>query len=169
MPYRPEVRRVKPTYAGVDSPSLLNSTAPTNQTVKLAWTAALILLLSLPTWAGGSHKRHSPAPTPADPDYVFALGIANRFLHALQTGDLETGMVLLSDRMRHSQDPEKLEQFFSGDADRAFEITRGQGNRGRYRFATVLVMADGARVRRRFSEIIVVNTGKNDWVVDKLP
>jgi hypothetical protein len=30
-------------------------------------------------------------------------------------------------------------------------------------------MAEGARVRRRFSEIIVVNTGKNDWVVDKLP
>jgi len=46
---------------------------------------------------------------PADPDYVFALGTANRFLHAWQTGDLETGMVLLSDRMRHWQDPEKLE------------------------------------------------------------
>ena len=100
---------MKPTYAGVDSPSLLNSTAATDQTVRLAWTVALILLLSLPTWAGGSHKRHSPAPMPADPDYVFALGTANRFLHAWQTGDLETGMVLLSDRMRHWQDPEKLE------------------------------------------------------------
>jgi hypothetical protein len=120
-------------------------------------------------WAGGSHKRHSTAPTPTDPGYVFALATANRFLHAWQSGDLETGMVLLSDRIRHSQDPEKLEQFFSGDADRAFEITRGQGNRGRYRFATVLVTAAGLRVRRRYAEIIVVNTGKNDWVVDKLP
>jgi hypothetical protein len=137
--------------------------------VKLAWTAALILLLSLPTWAGGPRKHHSSPPTPTDPDYVFALATANRFLHAWQSGDLETGMVLLSDRVRHAQDPEKLEQFFSGDADRAFEITRGQGNRGRYRFATVLVTAGGSRVRRRLSEIIVVNTGKNDWVVDKLP
>src|SRR5882724_1276859 len=138
-------------------------------TMKLALIAAAALVLSLPMRAGDSHKHHSNRLPPTDPDYVFALATANRFLHAWQTGDLETGMVLLSDHLRHWQDPEKLEQFFSGDADRAFEITRGQGNRGRHRFATVLVMADGARVRRRFSEIIVVNTGKNDWVVDKLP
>jgi len=137
--------------------------------VRLAWIATLILLLSLPMWAAGPRKHHSTAPTPTYPDYVFALATANRFLHAWQMGDLETGMVLLSDRVRHAQDPEKLEQFFSGDADRAFEITRGQGNRGRYRFATVLVTAERSRVRRRLSEIIVVNTGKNDWVVDKLP
>ena len=37
-------------------------------------------------------------------------------------------MVLLSDHVRHSQDPEKLEQYFSGDADRAFEIMRGGEN-----------------------------------------
>ena len=144
------------------------SNGRTPPTVKLVCATAVILLLSLPMWAAGPRKHHS-TPTPTDPDYVFALATANRFLHAWQSGDLETGMVLLSDRVRHSQDPEKLEQFFSGDADRAFEITRGQGNRGRYRFATVLVTAEGARVRRRFSEIIVVNTGKNDWVVDKLP
>jgi len=129
----------------------------------------MILLLSLPMWAGGSRKHHSNAPTPSDPGYVFALATANRFLHAWQMGDLETGMVLLSDQVRHSQDPEKFEQFFSGDPDRAFEITRGQGNRGRYRFAIVLVTAAGSHVRRRYSEIIVVDTGKNDWVVDKLP
>jgi len=119
-------------------------------------------------WAAGPRKHHSTATT-TDPDYVFALATANRFLHAWQSGDLETGMVLLSDRVRHSQDPEKIEQFFSGDADRAFEITRGQRNHGRYRFAIFLVTAEGSRVRRRFSEIMVVNTGKNDWVVDKLP
>ena len=145
------------------------SNGRTPPTVKLVCAAAVILLLSLPMWAAGPRKHHSTAPTPTDPDYVFALATANRFLHAWQMGDLETGMVLLSDRIRHTQDPEKLEQFFSGDADRAFEITRGQGNRGRYRFATVLVTAERSRVRRRLSEIIVVNTGKNDWVVDKLP
>ncbi len=147
-------------YAWSTSRSLSTSNAGTNQTVKLAWATALILLLSLPMWAGGSHKRHSNAPTAADPGYVFALATANRFLHAWQMGDLETGMVLLSDQVRHSQDPEKFEQFF---------FTRGQGNRGRYRFAIVLVTAAGSHVRRRYSEIIVVDTGKNDWVVDKLP
>lgn len=88
-------------------------------------------------------------------------------------------MVLLSDNVRRSQGAEKLEQFFSGPTDRAFEITRGAGHRGRYRFPVVLVMKHlvtkprGAKldsgVQRKFSEIILVNTGKNDWVVDKLP
>lgn len=157
------------TYAWSSSRSLPASNGRTLQTVKLGWAGAVILLLSLPTWAAGSRKHHSNPPAPVDPGYVFALATANRFLHAWQTGDLETGMVLLSDHVRHSQNPETLEQFFSGDADRAFEIARGQGNLGRYRFAVVLVTTTGPRVRRRFSEIIVVNTGKNDWVVDKLP
>jgi hypothetical protein len=120
-------------------------------------------------WAGGSHKRHSIAPTQTNPDYVFALATADRFMHAWQMVDPETGMVVLSDRVRHSQDPDKVEQFFSGGSNRAFEIAHGIGNRGRYRFAVVLVTSAGLHVHRRLSEIIVINTGKNDWVVDKLP
>ena len=131
--------------------------------------SALLVLLSLPTWAAGAHKRHANPSPPANPDYVFALATADRFLHAWQTDDLETGTVLLGDRVRNSQDPEKFEQFFAGSRDRAFEIARGQGNPGRYRFAVVLVTITGTRMRRRFSEIILVNTGTNDWVVDKLP
>ena len=131
--------------------------------------AGVILLLSLPLWAAGSNKHRANTPAPTDPGYVLALATANRFLHAWQAGDLETGMVLLTDHVRHSQNPEKFEQFFSGQTDRAFEIASGIGNRGRYRFAVVLVTNQGNRVRRRFSEIIVINTGKNDWAVDKLP
>ena len=137
--------------------------------MKIAWTAVLILVLALPAWSAGANKHHSAPPAPADPDYVFALATVNRFLHAWQSDDLETGMVLLSDRVRHSQDPEKFERFFAGSTDRAFEVTRGPATRGRYRFSVVLVTVTGARVRRRFSEIVVVSTGKNDWVVDKLP
>lgn len=133
---------------------------------KIKRTAALLLLLTVTGWAG---KRHSTPPPPPSPDYVFALATANRFLHAWQADDLETGMVLLSDRVRHSHDPEKFEQFFAGSTDRAFEIARGQGIRGRYRFTVVLVTRTGTRVRRQFSEIIVIDTGKNDWVIDKLP
>ncbi len=139
-----------------------------SRTVRLGLPVTLILLLSLLP-AAAAKKHHSKPPDPPDPNYVFALATTNRFLHAWQTDDLETGMVLLSDRVRHSQDPEKFEQFFAGSTDRAFEISRGQGSHGRYRFAIVLVTSAGTRIRRRFSEIIVVDSGKNDWVVDKLP
>jgi hypothetical protein len=86
-----------------------------------------------------------------------------------QTGDVENGMVLLGDSIRHSQNADKLEQFFSNPTNRAFEITRGSGHQGRYSFPVVLVTLRGSHVSRKFSELILVETGKNDWVVDKLP
>ncbi|MGA2202526.1 MAG: hypothetical protein ABSG40_11245 [Terriglobales bacterium] len=101
---------------------------------------------------------------------MFALAAANHFLQAWQTGDLEHGMVLLSDGIRHSQNADKIDQFFSNANDRAFEITRGHGHSGRYSFPVVLVTPRGSsHVTRRFSEIILIDTGKDDWVVDKLP
>ena len=136
--------------------------------MKLRLAAILLLFVPLPTW-GGAH-RHSAKPTaPNDSGYVFALGTANRFLHAWQTGDLETGMILLSDHVRGSQNAESLEQLFSSGSDRAYEIGRGKGHRGRYRFPVVLVTKQGSGLHRTFSEIILVRTGKNDWAVDKLP
>jgi hypothetical protein len=104
-----------------------------------------------------------------DPGYVFALGAANHFLHAWQTGDLEDGTVLLSDGIRHSQNADQLEQLFSNGKERGFEIARGHGHPGRYSFPLVLVTSRGSKITRRSSEIILVETGKNDWVVDKLP
>src|SRR5436309_1078062 len=74
---------------------------------------AAVLILSLPLHAGHAHKRHV-SPTPTDPGYTAALSAANRFLHAWQSGDVETGMVLLSDGVRHSENPDKVEQFFAG-------------------------------------------------------
>ena len=137
--------------------------------VSFRWTAFLLLLFPLSAWAAHSRHPHSGQPAPEDPGYVFALATANRFLYAWQTGDLEAGTVLLSDHVRHSRNPDEIEQFFSGGADRAFEIMHGKGNRGRRRFPVVLVTGEGRRVHRKSSEIILVNTGKNDWVVDKLP
>jgi len=113
--------------------------------------------------------RAPPPSVPTDPSYVSGLATATRFLHAWQVHDLENGMVLLSDSVRRSHNADKVEEFFSGESDRAFEIARGKGNRGRYSFPVVLVTTQGTRVQRRVSEIIVVNTGKNDWAVDKLP
>lgn len=137
--------------------------------MKFRLAACLFLILPLPAWGAGTHSRHAKPTAAANSSYVFALAAANRFLHAWQTGDLEAGMVLLSDRTRHSHNPEELEQFFSGDTERAFEISHGKGNRGRYRFPVVFLTRQGSGIHRRFSEIILVNTGKNDWAVDKLP
>jgi hypothetical protein len=132
---------------------------------------ALFLLampLAMPAWAR-SHSQPARPANPSDPAYVYALATANRFLHAWQAGDLENGMILLSDGIRHSQNADKLEEFFSTPTERAFEIGSGHGNRGRYSFPVVLVTQRATRLARRSSEVTVVNIGKNDWVVDKLP
>lgn len=126
------------------------------------------MLLAIPGWAR-PHSQPARPPSPTDPAYLYALATANRFLHAWQTGDLENGMILLSDGIRHSQNADKLEQFFSAPTERAFEIGSGHGHRGRYSFPVVLVTPQAVRLARRSSKIVLVNIGKNDWVVDKLP
>ena len=141
--------------------------------MKIQFAACLFFLMvfpAAPVWAG-AHSHPAKAADLTDPGYVFALAAANQFLHAWQTGDTEAGMVLLSDALRHSQDPDKVEQFFSNakDRDRAFEITRGHGRPGRYSFPVVRVTPRGAHLTRKFSEVVLVESGKNDWVVDKLP
>ncbi|MFY9905246.1 MAG: hypothetical protein WAM43_01995 [Terriglobales bacterium] len=138
--------------------------------------AVCLVLLTNSIWAGTHSHPAKPADS-LDPGYVFALAAANHFLHDWQTGDVEDGMVLLSDNLRHSQDADHVEEFFSnttngGATNRAFEITRGKGHAGRYTFPVVLVTPRGSsstRVTRKFSEIVLVDTGNNDWVVDKLP
>lgn len=130
-----------------------------------------ILLASI-AWAA-PHKHGVKQESPTDPGYVLALATVNHFLHAWQTGDIENGMVQLSNGLRRVQDADKVEQFFyDADADvkdRAFEIARGHGQPGRYSFPVVLIEIRGPRITRKVSELIVVETGKNDWVVDKLP
>jgi hypothetical protein len=129
---------------------------------------ATFLLLVTPLWAR-THKTPARPADSTDPGYVFALGTANHFLHAWQSADLENGTVLISDGIRHAQNADKLEQFFSSGKTRAFEITRGHGHAGRYSFPVVLVTGQGLHITRRSSEIVLIETGKNDWVVDKLP
>ncbi len=134
-----------------------------------AFLSLLTVFLATPVWARPNTHPAKPSVL-SDPGYVFALAAANHFLHDWQTGDAENGMVLLSDSVRHSQNADKLEEFFSNATNRAFEIARGHGHQGRYSFPVVLVSLRGSsHVTRKFSEIILVETGKNDWVVDKLP
>jgi hypothetical protein len=107
-----------------------------------------------------------------DPGYVPALAAADHFLQAWQSGDLENGTALLSSRAKEVATTDVVEKFFANPVSSAYEITRGKLlKRGRYEFSVVLVTepAKNTRARRHFSSIIVVNTGNNDWAVDKLP
>jgi hypothetical protein len=130
--------------------------------------AIAILLLTMMTIPASARSKKQPA-SPSDPGYVLALATANRFLLAWQSGDLANGMVLLSDGIRRTANADKLEEFFSADGDRGFEIGAGRGNHGRYSFTVALLTAKAGHLSRRSSSMILTLTGKNDWVVDKLP
>lgn len=128
----------------------------------------LCLLLALPALGA------KPRPVAVlDSGYGAALGVADRFLQAWQSGDVEHGMVLLSSHAKESATAEDVESFFSGAGAAAFEITRGKAlKHDRYEFPIVLISGGSSkngRLRRRFTRIVVVNTGHNDWAVDKLP
>jgi hypothetical protein len=97
--------------------------------------------------------------------------VADRFLQAWQSGDAENGMVLLTTRAKEATTTEVVARFFSTAAPSGYEIGRGkQLKPGRYEFPVVLVDASTkARTHRRFSSVIVLRSGDNDWAVDKLP
>jgi len=125
---------------------------------------SLILCLCLPLAA-----KTLPAPG-LESGYVSALAAADRFLHAWQSGDLENGMVLLSGHAKEMATADAVEKFFSNSVPSGYEIGRGKLIKpGRYLFPVVFVTASKNRARRKFSTILIVDTGGNDWAVDKLP
>jgi hypothetical protein len=134
------------------------------------WLPLLFVLWApLSSAAAGAKPRTAPA---LDPSYDFALAVANHFLQAWQSGDVENGTVLLTGHAKQALSRDDLDRFFSNPDPSAYEIDRGTLKKhGRYEFPVVLVTSasKNPHVRRRFSTIVIVNTGKNDWAVDKLP
>lgn len=103
-------------------------------------------------------------------DYLSALSAADHFLQAWQSEDAENGTSLLTTHAKTTASTEIVERFFSSAAPSAFEIERGKMlRRGHYEFPIVLMTEDHNRVHRQFSSIVVLNTGGNDWAIDKLP
>jgi hypothetical protein len=114
----------------------------------------------------------TPPAAALDAGYVAALAAADHLLQAWQSGDVENGMSLLTSHAKDAASTDVVERFFSNPSPAAYEIERGKLlKRGHYEFPVVLVTGDlkKAHPRRRFSSIVVVNTGNNDWAVDKLP
>ena len=131
-------------------------------------TLLLVASLSLPQFSTASIRP----VTASNIEYVAALAAADHFLQAWQDGDSEKGVALLTSHAKRAATSEAVDRFFSTSAPEAYEIGRGQLlKHGRYEFPVVLVggRANRSRFRRRFSSIVIVNTGHNDWAVDKLP
>lgn len=123
------------------------------------------LLLLAP---GLALSRAKPKAATVDNDYVPALATADRFLHAWQTQDQESGLMMLTDAAKEHSSEDKLQQFFSPGENAAYQISAGRKLKpGRYAFPVAL-LEDSGKMRRRFSEIVVIRTGK-DWAVDQLP
>jgi hypothetical protein len=149
--------------------NLLMSSRETPRGAAAAWfPASLLLVASLLISASSAATRPAPA---LQSDYIEALSAADHFLQAWQSGDAESGMALLTSHAKKITTTEMVEKFFSNSNPSAYEIGRGKMlKRGRYEFPVVLVMqSPNNRVRRRFSSIIVSNTGGSDWAIDKLP
>jgi hypothetical protein len=127
----------------------------------------LILCVSLPLIPLAAKTRSAAL----DSSYIPALAAADHFLQAWQSGDVESGMSLLTSHAKEAATTDVVEKFFSSSDGTAYEIGHGKVlKRGRYEFPVVLVgSTEKIRMHRRFSSIIVVNTGNNDWAVDKLP
>jgi hypothetical protein len=127
-----------------------------------------LLLASLcPQSFAHQHKKHSRT---VDPLYGSALAAANRFLHAWQTEDHETGIMMLSDMARQNVSPDELQSFFSPGPDAAYEIARGKRvNSAAYEFPVVLFGASGTVSRPHACTVVVSRSGNNEWSVDKLP
>jgi hypothetical protein len=148
---------------------------PHNGSVRIYLLTFILVFLSAQAFA---KKKVTPLPTPpsatkTDGNYVSALAVANRFLQAWQTQDHESGLMMLSDAAKNQTSIDRLEKYFSPDATtpRAYQITHGQKLKtGRYRFPVALLELKTGRVpRTRNSQLIVIQTGKDDWAVDKLP
>jgi hypothetical protein len=114
--------------------------------------------------------RTRPAAVKTDGDYVYALAAADKFLHAWQIQDQEDGLVMLSDAAKQRWPEDRLEAFFASPENAGYEIGRGRKLKaGRYAFPVALLGNSAAKVRKRISEIVVMQSGKEDWEVDKLP
>jgi len=112
----------------------------------------------------------SPRP---DRGYVSALAAANRFLQAWQNQDHETGLLMLTDAAKQRSSEDRLEVFFTSGLDAAYEIARGRKMKdGRYSFPVTLFPSqkDTAKPDRpQKSKMVVVQAGKNEWAIDRLP
>jgi hypothetical protein len=134
---------------------------------------ACLLLAGAPLSLPAKAKPGSAA-TAIDAEYVAALAGANNFLHAWQSQDRETGLLMLTDAAKQGVSEDRLRDLLSpgSSSPRSYEISRGKRvDAGRFAFPVALfdMHDENQRTRPRFSRIVVIKTGRQDWSVDRLP
>lgn len=133
-----------------------------------AGLAAAAVLVVTPSIAK-NRSAVNRATAGTDSDYVSALSAANRFLQAWQNHDEEAGLLLLTDTAKHHTSADSLDAFFSTPQN-AYEIRGGKRlQKHRYCFSVVLFSAPAGRPQPLYAEMIVLRTGKDEWVIDNLP
>jgi hypothetical protein len=139
----------------------------------LAFVLLAVFLAAILYAPAAGKTRPSPSiSTRSDPAYISALAAANRFLQAWQNQDHETGLLMLTDAAKQLSSEEGLELFFSSGSDSAYEIARGRKLKaGRYAFPITLFAFHSGNPpdHPQKSEIVVVQSGRNEWAIDKLP
>jgi hypothetical protein len=117
----------------------------------------------------GAKARPGP-PSQISREYILALAAVDHFLQAWQSGDAEHGLALLTTHAKKATTTEIVQQFFTSGPPSAYEIEPGKPlKRGRYEFPIVLISSSNNHIHRRFSSVIVTDTGGNEWAIDKLP
>ncbi len=80
---------------------------------------------------------------------------------------------MLTDEAKEHSSEDRLEAFFSSGTETAYEIARGKRRKGgRYSFPVTLFpfYSGTAKSDRPLkSQIVVVQTGKDEWAIDRLP
>ena len=136
--------------------------------VRFYFCSVVILLSSFAFSFTGKTKL-----APPDPDYVLALSAADHFLQAWESRDYEAGVVMLTDVAKQSISESQLDELFGAEKSesRGFEVMHGKKlHPGRYQFPVVLFTGSKARnAAPRYSRLVVVREGKNEWVIDQLP
>jgi hypothetical protein len=117
-----------------------------------------------------------PTAAVVDEDYVAALAAATRFLQAWQAQDQENVILMLSDRLRQHTAESTIEEFVSpaSSTNQAYELGRGRRlATGRYQFPVTLFTLPAGNhprwIQPHSSDLVLVKSGKNDWLIDKLP
>ncbi len=132
----------------------------------------LVLALTLASGLAAKTKRSSKSANSTDSEYVSALATANRFLHAWRSEDHEAGLLLVSDDAKSRTSEDRFEKFFEpgGNVQRGFQV--GQGAKvkaGRYSFPVKLYERNAGQSHVRTSQLLVVKSGGDEWVIDRLP
>lgn len=175
FPADPSTRLVIPKTAGPSLKRCLRPSANSGGTcfahLRVLARGALCLLCLLPATGFAKTKAHHNV---VDQNYVTALATAHRFLHAWQSHDEETAVLLLTDTAKKHASDDQFATFLEAGAPATYEISRGKKlKNGRYAFPVALYRASSResprRPRARYTSLLVCDTGKDGWAVDKLP